>query len=216
MPLLPILLLLLGLPFFAFGLFAQISQATFTALGISPEASFLLFASSLVGSMVNIPVSRRTYRYEPQPRTWNDWLFYYPPLVRQQVIYVNLGGAVIPGLFSLWLLARTPLIAALLDVAVVAAFTYRLAQPRPGVGITMPAFIPPLIAVGVAVFVARGVDVARVAYIGGVLGTLIGADLLHLPALRRMQAQALSIGGAGVFDGIFLVGVIAALIGGLF
>jgi uncharacterized membrane protein len=53
---------------------------------------------------------------------------------------------------------------------------------------------------------------APVAYIGGTLGTLIGADLLNLPAVRRMPALMLSIGGAGVFDGVFLVGIIAVLV----
>jgi uncharacterized membrane protein len=59
---------------------------------------------------------------------------------------------------------------------------------------------------------ASGGAAAPVAYIGGTLGTLIGADLLNLPAVRRMPALMLSIGGAGVFDGVFLVGIIAALI----
>jgi uncharacterized membrane protein len=51
-----------------------------------------------------------------------------------------------------------------------------------------------------------------VAYIAGTLGTLVGADLLHLPDLERFEAQLLSIGGAGVHDGIFFAGVVAALL----
>jgi len=51
-----------------------------------------------------------------------------------------------------------------------------------------------------------------VAYIAGTLGTLIGADLLHLPDLERFDAQLLSIGGAGVHDGIFFAEVVVALL----
>ena len=36
--------------------------------------------------------------------------------------------------------------------------------------------------------------------------------LLHLPDLERFDAQVLSIGGAGVHDGIFFAGVVAALL----
>ena len=49
--------------------------------------------------------------------------------------------------------------------------------------------------------------VAPVAYVSGVLGTLVGGDLLNLNKARRLGAGIVSIGGAGVFDGIFLVGV---------
>lgn len=48
--------------------------------------------------------------------------------------------------------------------------------------------------------------------IASVWGTLIGADLLNLHRLRKLGAHALSIRGAGMFDGIFLVGVVAALL----
>jgi len=51
-----------------------------------------------------------------------------------------------------------------------------------------------------------------VAYISGVLGVLIGADLLNLKQLSKVGRGVMSIGGAGVFDGIYLVGIIAVLI----
>ena len=44
------------------------------------------------------------------------------------------------------------------------------------------------------------------------LGTLIGAGLLNLRRLDALGANVVSIGGAGVRDGILLVGVVAALI----
>jgi uncharacterized membrane protein len=51
-----------------------------------------------------------------------------------------------------------------------------------------------------------------IAYVSGTLGTLIGADLLNLHHIAELGAPMASIGGAGTFDGIFLSGIIAALL----
>jgi uncharacterized membrane protein len=48
------------------------------------------------------------------------------------------------------------------------------------------------------------------AYVGGSLGTLIGADLLNLDKLHGLGAPVASIGEAGTFDGIFIVAVLLA------
>ena len=61
----------------------------------------------------------------------------------------------------------------------------------------------------------RGDFAAPIAYIGGSLGVLVGADLLNLGQLRSLGASVASIGGAGTFDGIFLTGVIAVLLASL-
>jgi uncharacterized membrane protein len=53
-------------------------------------------------------------------------------------------------------------------------------------------------------------DAPPVAFVAGVAGPLIGADLLHLKAIDRVQSGMMSIGGAGTFDGIVLSGIIAA------
>ena len=50
------------------------------------------------------------------------------------------------------------------------------------------------------------------AYVSGVLGTLIGADLTNLGAIKKIGAPVASIGGAGTFDGVFLSGIIAVLL----
>jgi Protein of unknown function (DUF1614) len=84
----------------------------------------------------------------------------------------------------------------------------------PGVGISARTFAPPLSAAGVALVLSRRFA-APLAYIGGSLGVLIGADLLNLGRLRSLGAPVASIGGAGTFDGIFLTGVIAVLLASL-
>jgi len=44
------------------------------------------------------------------------------------------------------------------------------------------------------------------------MGTLIGADLLRIHQVQRLKSSFLSIGGAGVFDGIYLVGLVSVLL----
>ncbi len=199
-------------PLFFFLLFFNIATFSFTKLGLSSGGAVLLFSAILLGSIVNIPVSRKRFYIEEPTPFRHPFLFYYPPRVREQVIAVNLGGAVIPSLFSIYLLVTVaPLPPTVAAVAVVAIVCKYLARPVPGVGIRMPALIPPLVAALVALLLTRG-NAAPVAFISGVLGTLIGADLLNLHRLDEMGAQVLSIGGAGVFDGIFLVGIVAAFL----
>ncbi len=212
MPILWIILAIMFLPVLLALLFFQVAAFSFTKLGLSPLGAVLLLGLSLWGSIVNIPISRRRLLLdEENPRPVNNYIFYYPPRVKEQVISINLGGAVIPILFSLSLLDKVPLEQTFLAVAIVAIVAKSLAKIVPGVGIRLPAFIPPIVAAITALILA-GNAAAPVAYIAGVWGTLIGADLLNIPKFARIGAAVISIGGAGVFDGIFLVGLIAALL----
>jgi len=42
---------------------------------------------------------------------------------------------------------------------------------------------------------------------------LIGTDLMNLHKIKQIKSTFVSIGGAGVFDGIFLTGILSALLG---
>jgi len=207
---LPVLFLLL-LPALFLLFYFHVAAFSLTRLGLSPEGAVLFFGLCLIGGIVNIPVSRRRITVEEGPVFYFPFFFYYPPRVREQVIAVNLGGAVLPGLFSLYLLGRAPFAETVVATAIVTAVAKWLSRPVPGTGIILPAFIPPLVAAGAALLLAQQ-NAAPVAYISGVWGTLIGADLLNWPRFKEMGALVLSIGGAGVFDGIFLVGIVAALL----
>ena len=44
----------------------------------------------------------------------------------------------------------------------------------------------------------------------GVVGPLVGADLLHLSDLEVNPIGIVSVGGAGTFDGVVLSGIVAA------
>lgn len=187
----------------------------FDKIGISPALIFSLLFFCLIGSYINIPI-RRVRNEEiivDQVVSFFGFRFRVPvPSRRETVIAVNLGGAVIPCLIAAYLLAKTsdPLIS-LLGVGIVAAVSKRVAHPVPGMGMALPAFLPPIVAALVALLLdpAQG---PMVAYISGTFGVLIGADLLNLKTVGRLRAPVVSIGGAGTFDGIFLTGIIAVLL----
>ena len=116
---------------------------------------------------------------------------------------------------SAYLLTRVPsLWPVLVATALMAITTKLLARPVPGVGVVLPMFIPPVLAAAFALILAYQFA-APCAYIAGTLGTLLGADILNLHKFQRLRGVA-SIGGAGVFDGIFLVGIVSVLLTVLF
>jgi uncharacterized membrane protein len=100
---------------------------------------------------------------------------------------------------------------ALLAVSIVTIIVHTMAYPVRGVGIAEPIFIPPLVATVVALLISKE-NAAPLAYVGGSVGTLIGADLLNLDKITGLGAPVASIGGAGTFDGIFMTGILAVLV----
>jgi len=206
-----VLLILISLPLFFILIFFNFLSLSLGKLGLTPELAFVLLFAMIFGSMINIPLSRRRIVYtQPQP-FYRSFFFYRPPQVSYQVVALNVGGAIIPVAFAIYLLPRAPLLPTLIATLVLIAATRLLAKPVAGLGITLPFLIPPLISAGLAFLLARE-NPAPVAYISGTVGTLIGADLLNWPNFKKLGAQLISIGGAGMFDGIFLSGIVAVLI----
>ena len=185
-------------------------------LGLGRGGAMVLLFGSLIGSYFNIPVTQLPGKSIEAGREVSYFGMHYvvPLLVESPgtVIAVNVGGALIPGVMSLYLLLRYGLwIRGLLAIALVAAVTHSLAHPVRGVGIALPVFVP-AVASAIVGLVLSPRRAAPLAYIGGSLGTLIGADLLNLDRVQGLGAPVASIGGAGTFDGIFLTGVLAVLI----
>jgi uncharacterized membrane protein len=190
----------------------------FARLGISPAAALLLLLASLAGSVVNLPVARLRNQVVEVRRTVSVFGVRYliPMLTRRNTtIAVNVGGALIPVIVSGYLIAHDRIgWLALAAVVIVGALVHLVARPVPGLGIAVPALLPGVIAALVAVAL-HPVAVAGLAYAGGTLGTLLGADLVNLPKVRRLGAPVVSIGGAGTFDGVFITGIIAVLLASL-
>jgi uncharacterized membrane protein len=191
----------------------------FGRLGIGATDAMLLLLASLAGSMINVPVARlRGSVTQLRQMVTVFGMRYVIPVVRNSktTIAVNIGGAVVPATLSAYLIAHDRLgWLALAAIAAVTLFTHAVARPVRGLGIAVPALLPGIFAAAVAL-VLHPVAVAGLAYVGGTLGTLLGADLLNLHRVRRLGAPVVSIGGAGTFDGVFITGIVAVLLAAIF
>jgi uncharacterized membrane protein len=196
-----------------------ILRYAYNRLGLRPATVMLLLLASLLGSYFNIPVIDLPGQQVLAHREVDFFgMRYAVPVVVNwpgTIIAVNVGGAVIPAVVSLYLLLKSESwVVGLVAIGCVALVCNKVARPVHGLGIALPVFVPALTAGIVAIVLSRR-HTASLAYIGGSMGTLVGADLLNLDAIQRMGAPVASIGGAGTFDGIFLAGILAVLIASL-
>ncbi|ALP52529.1 hypothetical protein Tel_04855 [Candidatus Tenderia electrophaga] len=209
------LLFLLGLLL----MFIQLGVLTisFAKLGLSADSALLLLLVSLMGSVINLPMFTVSAEEPPAgsvpPRLFRLLKQHMPPFEGKTTVAINAGGGLVPVSFSLYLIYYNPLPLAdlLLAIAIVSAVSYFASRPVPGVGIGMPFLLAPLLAALVALLL-NPQQSAPLAYICGTLGVLIGADLLRIKDIRKMGTPIAAIGGAGTFDGIFITGIIAALL----
>ena len=208
------LLFILFLPILFILGFFHIVTIGFEKLGVSPEVTIFLLLAILIGSSINIPLTRQKLVRVEEPIFFGLWK---RPQIKAQGIAINLGGAIIPTLLSFYFLFLSwragfelqPVLIAIILMIIICKF---LARIIPGIGISLPFFIPPIFSAILALILAPDFA-APCAFISGVLGTLIGADLLNLKKAQKFGGF-ISIGGAGVFDGIFLVGIVSALLAG--
>jgi uncharacterized membrane protein len=200
------------LPFLMVGMMGT----AFIKLGLPPTSMFWLLILTLVGSMINIPIREiESHNLVKDQMVSFFGMRYRAPVVRthKTVLAVNVGGAVIPALLSLYLLTKMEITVGVpLVVGLVALVSNRLARPVRGLGIALPGLIPPVVAaLGAYLFCPPELR-APTAYIAGTMGILVGADLLKLNEIGQLGAPVASIGGAGTFDAIFLSGIIAVLL----
>ncbi len=199
--------------------FVQIGliSIAFDKLGLSPESAYLLLLCTLAGSLINLPLFSLKADSAVQPRIPPElagWpLFKLLPYTGKIMVAVNVGGAVVPVTFSVYLISHNPLnpLQIATAVAVVAILARTTSLPIPGIGIGIPMLIAPIAAALIATILDPQ-QRAPLAYISGTLGVLIGADLLRLKDIRKLGAPIASIGGAGTFDGVFLTGLLAVLL----
>ena len=190
------------------------------SMGLAPHAMIGVLLLSLLGSYINIPVA-----YLPEHHVMSAAVVtyygvpYVVPVMRAgptTILAINVGGAVIPAALSLYLMLRNQLFGlAVAGTAIVALVCHLLARPEPGIGIAEPIFVPTITTAVVALVLSRR-HAGALAYICGSLGTLIGADLLNLGRIRGLGAPVASIGGAGTFDGIFVIGLLSVVYAGWF
>ncbi|MGD9963022.1 MAG: DUF1614 domain-containing protein [Thermoplasmata archaeon] len=134
---------------------------------------------------------------------------------------LSVGGAIIPILLCVKFFrsGRVGVAEGLIGVAVVAYLAYIVTRAEEGVGIVaeIPMAFVPALAAGLYSISVFWVDIrkaAPLAYVSGVLGTLVGADVFRLGEMLAFEGPGedyavLSIGGANIFDMVYLTGIIA-------
>ena len=197
----------------------RILRYAYMRLGIGPGAALLLLFGSLIGSYFNIPIAvlPETHVRSNEVVDFFGMRYIVPTVVQWPgtVLAVNIGGAVIPTLMSAYLVIRYQLwLRATLAVIAIAFVIHSMATPVHGLGIAVPVFAP-VVATAILAFILSREYAPPLAYIGGSMGTLTGADLLNLDKISGLGAPVASIGGAATFDGIFLTGILAVLLAGI-
>ncbi|RLI02904.1 hypothetical protein DRO31_03045 [Candidatus Bathyarchaeota archaeon] len=200
------------------------------AVGIPQEYFWAVTFLSLIGSSVNFPLF---VLESVKPVTLVEtvdifgvkrMLPHITEETNETVVMINLGGAVIPTLISAYLLLVSipscspnlwlTYLQTLVVLVVVISTTHQSAQIVEGLGITTPAWGPPTMTAFVVFLINYFTPVScatQIAYIGGTLGALIGADLMNLGKIAGV-GPVVSIGGAGTFDGVYLTGLMSVLI----
>lgn len=145
--------------------------------------------------------------------TYNNW-----------IISINMGGAVIPIILSVYLAYKKNISIKkiLLGVFIVAIITFFITRPEASKGIVasfpyylLPAFSASILSV--ILYWEKFKKAAPLAYISGIIGVLIGADMFHLPRLLSYEIANPTnaiIGGANVFDMVYITGLIAVIVDG--
>jgi uncharacterized membrane protein len=232
----PFSFLYLGVLMFLFIVMVPVFMFFFRRLlvqgvGLPPEAFGAVLFASLVGSYINVPLTTvetkvPIYTFREVKFFWVTWRMPEVEMgVRKTHILINVGGAIVPILISGYLVffsipfcsTNTSLsyFRLLVVMLFVTFMTHRSSRIVKGLGIATPMFGPPVATVLVTLVVDAISPMScptQIAYVGGTLGALIGADLLNLHKLPEIGAPVASIGGAGTFDGIFLTGLLSVLL----
>jgi uncharacterized membrane protein len=177
----------------------------------SLEAIIIVFVSFLLGANIIDDVVGIPFANLP--------LFTYHEFWR---VGINVGGAVIPLLLSLylWIKNRLKILRVFLGIGLVAVVTYLVTYPDPEKGIVsrfpfwfLPVFIASVLSI--VLYWKEKRKAAPLAYICGTLGVLIGADCFHLITLLNTEIHSMKnavIGGANVFDLVYITGILAVFL----
>ena len=190
----------------------NISGTAFRKLGFPPEYSVYFLFLSLFCSYINIPIKKVRSHVPVISDKASDTLksgLAASSLEMYTTIAINLGGAVIPIIMSVFLSTMVNLIEILAGILVMTIIIF--ARPVKGSGIVVHALFPPLLAAFVAIIISPQ-NAPVIAYISGTFGCILGIDILNLKKIPDLGVPLVSIGGAGTFDAIFLTGIISVLL----
>lgn len=188
MPIGMILLLIVGLLVY-FGL----AQRIIDRMRLTDKQALLFIGGIILGSFVDIPLMRSPME-----------------------VNVNLGGAVLPAVLSLWLITKADetrekirAVAASILVAVAVWLGARYLPYEPENMFLDPKLIYGVSAGLIAYIAGRS---RRSAFIGGVMGIIL-SDIGHMVTILRMGIPGTTnIGGAGAFDVVIIAGLVGVMV----
>lgn len=194
----------------------NLSGMAFMKLGFPPEYSVYFLFLSLLGSYVNIPIKKvmsdvPIISGQKIDFHWSSYVASPVDIGRSTSIAVNLGGAVIPVVMSVFLPTMVNPVDVLIGILVMTIIIHKITRPVKGSGIAIHALFPPFLATAVALIISPQ-DAPMIAYISGTFGCLLGVDILNMKKIPCLGMKVVSIGGAGTFDAIFLTGIISVLL----
>lgn len=170
-----------------------IAQRILDRMRLTDKQALLFIAAIVVGSFVDIPLMSSPVE-----------------------VSINVGGALLPVLLSLWLIAKADETAervrAILAAVLVAAAVWLGSRYLPYEPENM--FLDPKLLYGlsaglIAYLAGRS---RRSAFIGGVLGIVL-SDIVHMITLMNAGIPGRTdIGGAGAFDVVIIAGIVAVMI----
>jgi uncharacterized membrane protein len=207
-------LLYILIPLIALYLGYLIITKAFQFMGFTSfEAIIIVFVSFLLGSGIVDEYVGFSFS--------NIQLFAYG----NWIVGINTGGALIPIMLSIYLYIKNKLqySKVFLGIIIVAIITFFVTEPIPEKGIVarFPFWLLPIFFASLASIILYWKDIQKAApfaYISGTLGVLIGADFFHLLSLLGSNVQTTRfavIGGASIFDMVFITGILAVIVDGL-
>ena len=171
-------------------------KGMFEEIGLSSREIGLLVIAPIFASLFNLPI----------------WIG------EEYLLALNIGGALIPIILSFYFLRKKEIsfASAFLGIAIISIPTFFITRFVEGVGIcsNFPYYlIPPLIAslIGLVFLSNNSSKTPGYSYAIATLGVLIGGDIFHLPEIFQHPFTG-SLGGAGIYDMVFIAGLLALCI----
>jgi len=160
---------------------------------LTDKQALLFIAAVIVGSFIDIPLMRAPVE-----------------------VSMNVGGALLPILLSIWLIfkadetaERVRAILAAILVAAVVSLGSRYLPYEPENMFLDPKIIYGISAGLIAYLAGRS---RRSAFVGGVLGIVL-SDIVHMVTIIGLGIPGTTdIGGAGAFDVVMIAGIIAVMV----
>ena len=206
-------ILSVAIPIILFYVIYFVLTKAFRYLGFSPLESILIV---VVSFLFTFPIIVFGYDISNIAIfSYNNW-----------IVGINTGGALIPIIISIYLIIKKniPLLKVFIGILVVTVVTFFVTKPVPSQGIisNFPYWLLPGIVACISSVILLRKDFnkgAPLAYASATIGVLIGADFLHLYELLSYKPTKLgtmaTIGGAVLFDMIFITGVLSVIIYGI-